>query len=233
MHAWDIPIYPAAEAGRLVELSSARVRRWLQGYEYTYKAGTKNEQRSGSKGPIVKRQESDISSYASFLDLIDLLFVKEFISYGLSLQKIRRALDEAEQIVGGHHFAQSKFFTNGKKIYFEINEKADTFDALMELLSGGQWVIAPVIKQFAHKVEFDTPTGYVKRWFPLGSSGLVVLDPSISFGKPALVNKGIATANVYDFYLAENKNTSKVSKWLDLREEEVQAAVNFEQKLAA
>ena len=230
MHAWDIPIYPAAEAGRLVKLSPGRVRKWLQGYEYTYKAGTKNEQRSGSKGPIVKRQESHISSYASFLDLVDLVFVKEFIAYGLSLQKIRRALDEAEQLVGGHHFAQRKFFTDGKNIYFEVNNKAD---ALMELLSGGQWVIAPVIKQFAHKVEFDTPTGYVKRWFPLGSSGLVVLDPTMSFGKPTLVNKGIATANVYDFYLAENKNTNKVSKWMGLKEEEVQAAVNFEQQLAA
>ena len=230
MHAWDIPIYPAAEAGRLVKLSPTRVRRWLQGYKYTYKTGTKNEKRAGSKGPIVKRLDSDNSNYASFLDLIDLLFVKEFISYGLSLQKIRKALNEAEQLVGGHHFAQSKFFTDGTNIYFEISDKAD---ALMELLSGGQWVIAPVIKQLTHKVEFDDPTGYAKRWFPLGTSGLVVLDPSVSFGKPSLVKRGIATANVYDFYLAESKDIKKVGKWLDLKEEEVQAAVKFEQQLAA
>ena len=90
MHAWDIPIYPAAEAGRLVKLSPGRVRKWLQGYEYTYKAGTKNEQRSGSKGPIVKRQESHISSYASFLDLVDLVFVKELTSeIGLHPAKIQ------------------------------------------------------------------------------------------------------------------------------------------------
>lgn len=232
MNVWDIPMYPATTAGRLVGLHVDRVRRWLRGYDYSYFAGPEGKTRRGHKEPVIKRDQAAESSYASFLDLIDLLFVKEFLEHGISLQRIRKALREAEELIDEHHFAQRRFFTEGKNIFLELKENNDG-DALLELLSGGQWVIAPIIRKLARRIDFDQPTGFARRWYPLGKEGLIVLDPSISFGKPTLVGRGVATANVYDMFLGEREKIQHVCSWMDLDQPEVQAAVNFERQLAA
>ena len=230
MNVWEIPIYNPTYAGHLVNLSIGRVKRWLQGYEYAYQTGPDNKKKLGHKGPVISRSESDLPTYASFLDLIDLLFVKQFLKHGISLQKIRKALNEAENLLCGHHFAQRNFFTDGNKIYMKIKDKAD---ALLELLSGGHWVIADFIIDLSYQIDFDEPTGFAKRWFPFGTDGLIVLDPAISFGNPTIIGKNISTENVYDFYLGEDKNTNEVCNWLNLNPDEVNAAINFETRLKA
>jgi uncharacterized protein (DUF433 family) len=225
---WDIPMYSAPMVGRLIGLNVSRVRRWLMGYEYTYPVGPDSDLPKRHKEPVISRKAD--SNCASFYDLIDLLFVKKFLEHGVSLQRVRKALKEAEELIGGHHFAQRVFFTDGRNIYLKVKNDAD---ALLELLSGGQWVIAPIIKQLATQIDFDQPTGIARRWYPLGQKGLIVLDPRISFGKPTLYGRGIATANVYDLFLGEKESIGRVSSWLNLKNKEVEAAVKFERLLAA
>jgi len=224
-------MYSAPMVSRLVGLNVTRVRRWLLGYEYTYSAGPDADRRIGHMGPVISRAGGTDSNYASFYDLIDLLFVKKFLDYGISLQRVRKALREAEELLGGHHFAQRSFFADGRNIYLKVKNDNNA-DALLELLSGGQWVIAPIIKQLAHQIDFDQPTGLAERWYPLGPKSLIVLDPKISFGKPTLFGRGISTANVYDLFLGENENLNHVCSWMNLKEKEVKAAVNFECHLA-
>jgi uncharacterized protein (DUF433 family)/DNA-binding transcriptional MerR regulator len=230
MEVLNAPLYNEAFAARLSELTKGRVHRWLRGYDYTYSAGRDGQLRKGHMAPIVARPATLAESYASFLDLIDLLFVKRFLDYGISLQKIRKALAEAERLVGGHHFAQRTFFTDGRNIFLQVKDDAE---ALMELLTNGQWVIAPLIKELAHQIEFDRPSGLAHRWYPLGPRGMVVLDPLVSFGNPTIVGKGVSTAVVYDNYLAEKQRVKKVAHWMNLDAKEVAAAIEFEQKLKA
>jgi uncharacterized protein (DUF433 family) len=228
----DRPTYSPTLAGRLVDLSPDRVRRWLLGYSYSYPVST-GELRTSQKAPVVHRKGARGSQYASFLDLIDLLFVKKFLDHGISLQRLRQALDETQKIIGGHHFAQRGFFTDGKKIYLEVKHSKQSADALLELLSGGQWVIAPVIKQAAHQIEFDDETGFAERWYPLGQDKPIVIDPAIAFGAPTLVGRGIKTSNVHDLFLAEEKQVNRVCSWMSLTESEVRTAVAFESQLLA
>jgi uncharacterized protein (DUF433 family) len=228
MNIWDFPIYDPTYAGKLVGISPGRVKRWLEGYEYKYHVGSDSELRSGEKKPVVKRTID--TPYATFLDLIDLLFVKQFLDYGISLQKLRLAFDEASKIFGGHHFAQRKFFNSGKNIYMKVKGKSD---AMLELLSDGQWVIANIIEELSYKIEFDIPTEFAKKWYPFGPDGLIVLDPGVSFGNPTIVGKRISTFNIYDLYLGENQNTEKVCDWFNIKDREVDAAVKFELSLKA
>ena len=215
----DRPSYPAAEAGRLVGLTASRVRRWLGGYGYSYGDAVRHQP------PVLRRGET--GSYASFLDLVDLLFVKRFLDHGISLQKVRRALDEAHEILGTNHFARQSFFTDGANVYLEVREKGE---AILELLSGGQWVIAPVIRQLATEIDFASPEGLARRWFPLGRNRPVVLDPFVSFGAPTVVGHGVKTANVHDLFVAENEKLAAVRAWWDLADGEVEAAVEFERR---
>lgn len=229
-HVWDIPMYPPKLAGKLVGLTSDRVKRWLQGYDYSYVIDSGRQLQRGHQGPVVRRDQTGESMYASFLDLIDLIFVKSFLDRGVSLQKLRRALRETVRLLDGHHFAQRMFFTDGKKIYLKVKDEAED---LLELLSGGQWAVAPVIRAVAQQIVFDKPTGFARKWYPLGKDGLIVLDPAISFGRPTIIGHSTTTANVYDLFVGESENAKSVCSWLNLKEAEVAAAVNFERTLKA
>ena len=231
MYVWDIPRYTAAEAGRFTGLRAERVRRWLRGYSYLYDSGRTASGRLVFQEPVIRQSDSEQSSFASFLDLVDLLFVRRFLETGFSLQKIRKALAEAESIVGGHHFAQRVYFTDGKEIYLRVRE--DGSENLLQLLSGGQWVIADVITQMAKQVDFDQETGFAEKWYPAGRGGGIVLDPRVCFGAPTVVGKGVRTSNVYDLFVAESRDHRAVSDWMNLQESEVCAAVVFEETLAA
>lgn len=219
----DKPTYPAAEAARLVGLGATRVRRWLKGYEYTYAS------RRRRQDPVLRREGTVGTSYASFLDLVDLLFVKRFLDHGVSLQRLRKALEEATRILGTDHFARRTFFTDGSAVYLRVRDEGD---AIVQLLSGGQWVIAPIIEQLAEQIDFDEASGFAERWYPMGPGGLVVVDPAISFGSPTIVGRGLPTANVFDFFIAEDENLKAVEAWMGLSEGEVRAAVSFEERLA-
>jgi uncharacterized protein (DUF433 family) len=156
-----------------------------------------------------------------------MLFVKEFLKHGLTLQGIRRALDEARDIFKTPHIANNRFFADGSGIYLEMPNKKH----ILALMTGGQWAIAPIIKQLAEKIDFHEFSGIATRWYPLGKEGLIVIDPLISFGRPTIIGRGVATENVYDLYLGENKQIDQVSNWLEVPINEVNAAVNFEHNL--
>jgi len=221
------PAYSVAEAGRLVGLAPGRVRRWLRGYEYAYCDTVRGQ-------PPVLRGRPVGSSYASFLDLVDLLFVKQFLDRGVSLQKVRRALDEARELLGTDHFARRTFFTDGGSIFLRLQEAdGDWPDALLELMSGGQWVIAPVIRELARQIDFESPDGLAKRWYPLGRDRPVVLDPTVAYGAPSITGRGVKTTNIHDLFVAEGESLASVRSWWELSDDEIRAAVDFERQLAA
>jgi uncharacterized protein (DUF433 family) len=202
----------------------------LEGYEYRYASGSK-EPALVRKEPVVEGQEDANRTYASFLGLMDLLFVKQFLDRGISLQKLRRALDEVVHTWGIKHFANRTFFTDTKRLYLQIEESDPAKKhsrAIMELLTGGQQVFVPVIEHLAERIQFHDETGFARRWFPDGRSAGIVVDPSISFGRPSILGRGIPTANIYARFVGENKDIGQVSHWMDLDESQVAAAVRFE-----
>lgn len=168
----EVPAYTAAEAGRMIGLRSEQVRRWLQD-----------------------------GRYATFFDLVDLLFVKNVLVHGISLHELRRARNEENSPIGGHHFTQRSFSTR----------------------SG-----ASVVKQLVGQLQFHKGTGFAEKWFPLGPSARVVVDPRIAFGAPTITNRGVKTANVFDLYQAERKRIEVVCDWMELTVSEVEDAVRFE-----
>jgi len=225
----DSPIYSLADAARLTGLSRYRVSRWLQGYKFTYEVAGGSEIRESHREAVVKRsREKD--TFVSFLDLIDMLFVKSFLDNGFYLQTIRKALDEARERLMAPHFANSRFFTDGKNLYLELPKDSNHILALM---TGGQWAIAPIVKKLSEKIDFHDVSGIATRWYPLGKDGRILVDPRICYGRPTIMGRGIATDNVYDLFLGENKNTQAVTDWFRITEIEAKSAVEFEHSMYA
>ena len=224
----NAPAYSIAEASRLVDMKSWTVRRYLQGYAYNYSHWDSIQRRT--RPPVVKDEDRNKETYASFLDLVDLLIVKEFLKRGFKLPTLRKALDEAREYLGTYHLGRNVFFTSGDhEIVLELPEDG----VMIALLTGGQAVIPEITKSLSDKLEFEDVTqyGFANKWYPKGMNGRIVIDPEISFGRPTLIGRGVATNNIYDLFLGENCEIEPVAKWFNIPVPEVQAAVQFEHSL--
>jgi uncharacterized protein (DUF433 family) len=226
----NAPAYSIAEASRLVSMKPWTVRRYLQGYRYDYSRRGSVQERT--QPPVVKDENRKKETYASFLDLVDLVFVRELLKRGFGLPTLRKALDEAREYLGTCHLGRSVFFTSGDRdIFLQLPQDG----SMIALLKGGQAAIPEIIESLSHKLEFEdiTEFGFASRWYPKGMDGLIVIDPEISFGRPTLIGRGVATNNIYDLFLGENEKIEPVAKWFNIPVPEVQAAVQFEYGLWA
>lgn len=225
INSLSAPAYTIALSSRLTGITRWSISRYLRGYDY--KIDKKGDYKR-HKPPIINQSEED-STYASFLDLIDLLFVKEFLKRGFTLQYLRQALAEAKYYLGTPHFARSEFYTSAAQIILKLPNEG----ALLALMSGGQLAIPEIAKKLSQKLDFEGATGYgfAQRWYPNGKNGSIVIDPQISFGKPILAGYDISTSNIYDLYLGESKNLKTVSRWFDIPIPDIKTAVQFEHSL--
>ena len=201
---WDAAVYEAAEVGRWAGLRPSLVRRWL---------------RSAPSGQRRAR--------ASFLDLIDLLFAGPFLSRGLRLRQFRAALDEAGHLLGVDHYASRDFFTDGHGIFLRTRTYGD---AMLRLLSDGRWIAADDIVDIAGSIEFDAGSGVAERWYPSGVDGLIVVDPLVAGGRPAIDGRAVSTADVHAAFTDEGRSVAGVRARLGLSTGEVEAAVLFEER---
>ena len=181
----------------------------------------------GLKPSQVRRWVGRKTSRASFLDLIDLLFAKPFLDRGLRLRHLHAALGEAEKLLGADHFASREFFTDGHGLFL----RAHTYgEALLSLLSDGEWVAADGVLQVAERIDFDAASGRAERWYPAGIDGLIVIDPYVACGRPTIDGRGVATGEVYASFVAERRSVTPVCARFALDAREVEAAVAFEER---
>lgn len=224
----NAPAYSIAETSRLVNMKPWTVRRYLQGYEYDYLHWGSVQRKT--QPPVVKDEDRNKEPYASFLDLVDLIIVREFLNRGFKLPTLRKALDEAREYLGTPHLGRNVFFTSGnQEIILQLPEDG----VMIALLTGGQAAIPEITRSLSDKLEFEDVTefGFAKRWYPRGMNGRIVIDPEISFGRPTLVGRGVATNNIYDLFLGEKKEVEPVANWFNIPVLEVRAAVQFEHSL--
>lgn len=226
----EAPTYTIAQAARLAGISRGQVKRWLRGYKFKYKINDGLVTVEKNQTPLVYSASNLEIPNVSFIDLIELLFVKEFIGEGFSLQKIRKALYEAEYHLGKRRFARNIFFTDGSNIYLQMPKDSKS---IMKLMSGGQWAIPEIIVDLGNKIEFSDVTGLATRWYPVGKTGYIVVDPEIAFGRPIVAGSGISTHNIFDLFQGEKGEIAPVKNWFNISEPAISAAISFEQSLVA
>ena len=186
------PRYIPADVARFTGLHPQRVKRWLQGDEYT----SRTTQRTG-KGvprqlpPMVPASGNRHPHHVSFLDLLDLKFVKACLDAGvrLSVRKICERLAKAKEISGasGQLYTKQQYFITWKRIYMEV-------DGHLEQLPDKQRALDSVIRPSARavrfddatsemdqEIEFDQQTQLAYKWFPKDGQRQVVIGPTDGF----------------------------------------------------
>ncbi len=215
-------IYTIPEVAHLVGLSPQKVRRWIKGYSSRSKAGQKK-----NIPPLIQSMIPEIEkkTVVSFIELVELRFVKEFLTLGVSLRIIRRAAKEASEILEETHpFAHRRFMTDGKRIFLEYAH-SNGHRPLIEL-GISQFVMEEIIKVYLHEVDFDDLTGAALRWWPMGRENPIIIDPRVAFGSPVIESTRISAKTIYKDYLAE-QSIDRIAFWYDIGHLKVKAAIDF------
>lgn len=224
---FGVGIYSFVDAARFIGAESRELRRWMQGYT------TSRDGETREYGPLWESQlaGSDIDGIG-FRDLIELRFVRTFVSAGVPLFLIRRTIEELSERLGNEYpFTSTAFKTDGRRIFMEILD--DNGDKALVDVVKRQNVIAKVIGPSLREGIELSGEDTAMRWYPLPKSKVVVFDPERSFGQPILTESGVPTAAIAEAVKAEGGDVSRVARLFEVSTAAVRRAVAFEGRIAA
>lgn len=223
-------VYTHREAALLAQLRPERVARWLRGYTFKRPSG-----KTGASGPVFRTDFSSARTgggplLLSFLDLVEVLFVRGFLEAGVSMRTVRLAYEEAERLYHVEHpFCVKKFETDGREIFATISR--DAHDEHLVGLVSRQAAFGSIVRPLFKHLSFDV-AGVARLWWPRGEGFPVVLDPARSFGAPIVVTRGVRTS-VLAGPVKAGDSAAFVARMFDATVKEVEAAVEFEGSLLA
>ena len=213
-------IYDLAEAAQYTGLRRERIREWFKGRS------------GGSVGNPVFESDYEVinGSYdISFLDLVEVFVAGQLRDHGVSLQYIRRAHERLRRDWDTKHpFSKKDIRTNGKDIFACLLDDEEE-RVIYDVMSKNQ-VFESIIRPTLRKIDYAAITDMAEKWH---LAPLVVLDPAVCYGKPIIEPVGITTRVIAESYFANNQNVVTVSKWYEIEEEFVRAAVSYEAGVAA
>jgi uncharacterized protein (DUF433 family) len=227
-----IGIYSRAEAARLIGVSQSRLRRWVGGYRYWSRYWEEPQLRE--RPPVIDTDLPVIedSVALSFYELMELRVVKGLIDQGISLQRVRQtAALCAREFQTQHPFASRRVYTDGTRVYAALSR--DDVPDVIELSERRrlQVILGEVVQPFLKEIDFDETNLLAHRWWPMGRSVPVVLDPRIAFGSPVLQGTAIRTSVAAR--MAATVPREEVAEAYDVDLARIEAAVEFEEQLAA
>lgn len=166
----------------------------------------------------------------SFYDMIELKFVNAFLEAGVSWKTMRVARAKAEALFGTEHpFCTGRFATDGITIIEKASDDANE-GSMYDFLKD-QKLFKEITQHFIKQLDFSDD-GFIKRWWPCGKKGAVVIDPEKNFGRPTLARFGVTTDILAESYKSLG-SVEEVADWYEVPENEVKAAVDFENRNAA
>lgn len=220
-----VGFYTVPDAARLLRVPASSIRRWLGGYSYKYKNGTK--QSAPLWVPDLLNCDNELE--LSFRDLIELRFVNGFVVAGIGLLTIRHCLDYARDLVSDQRpFSTQRFQTDGRTIFLDSvqnNGESELLD-----LKKRQYAIKEAIERTFK--DLDIEDNAVARWRPFKGKDSIVIDPRRAFGQPIAAAYGVPTIALADAVKAEG-SIDRVARLYEVSISVVKDAVNFEKTLLA
>jgi uncharacterized protein (DUF433 family) len=227
-------IYTPAEAAALLHERPATVRRWAYGYKRTRAGGrTAHPPLIQAELPTLEGQDA-----LTFVELIELLYIRAFERAGVSWKHIRDAAGVAARMFSTRHpFALRQLYVDPHSVYGAVHEE-DGSESLVQLVGHGQHAMPQLVKPFLEQIDFGADD-VARRWWPLGRDGGVVVDPLMAFGMPVVAGTGMrvqALASAYDAErpaFGRDGAVDRVAWTYDIQPAHVHTALRFREWLRA
>lgn len=192
----DVPAYTIPEAAHYLQIPRATLRSWAMGRHYPTSAGKRFFK------PVIDLPDKS-DALLSFCNLVEAHILNALRrDYNVRLDQIRSALNYVTaRWPSPHPLLDDRFQTDGKSLFIREIGK------LVDASASGQVVMEQVIDAHFRRIERDSKRS-VTRLYPftrhrqLDEPKWVVIDPSISYGRPVLAGTCIATAVIAERYKA-------------------------------
>jgi len=201
---FDVPLYTAADAARILGVPTSTFAAWAKGYTKRLPEG-----RTITGSPIVTcLPAAGNTPTVPFVGLAEALVLTAFRRTGVSLQRIRPALAELERHIGLEHALASRaLFTDGLDVLYDYGEHHQGSDAgrgalQLVVVTGGQRVFVPVIADYLRRIEYGDDGYPVRIRVPGYEQAEVVADPTRSFGAPIFERGGARVEDVLERFWA-------------------------------
>jgi len=192
----EMPAYGIVEAAHYLGIPKATLRSWVLGRHYPTGTGKRFFRH------IIALADKD-QRLLSFENLVE-AHVLDAIrrAHGVAFWRVRKAVEYLKTKLGSRHpLAEQRFVTDGVDLFVEV------FGQLVNISREGQLAIKDLIETYLRRVERNQ-IGAPIRLYPFtrerkpDEPRIIVIDPSISFGRPVLVGTGIATTIIAQRYKA-------------------------------
>lgn len=211
----DRAIYSYPDVDRLVGLHGGTARRWLEGYE-----------RGGRFYDPVLRPERSGGDCVTWGEMVEARMLAEFRSRDVPVQRLRPAIVRLREEFGPYPLAHARPFLDveGRELVRVVQEQVGLERPLqLVVVRNGQLVLAESAERFSSAVEYIGDV--VGRLKPDLRTPEVLMDPSRSFGQPAVRN--VRTESLAEDFRAGTSREELVDLY-DLSPEQVDGAIRFE-----
>jgi uncharacterized protein (DUF433 family) len=222
----EMAAYSIGEAAHYLRIPVATLRSWVRGRFYPTEHGPRLFK------PLIELPDPNLASL-SFVNLVE-AHVLDAIrrEHNVPLPKVRAALDYLNQHFRvSHPLANHKFQTDGVDLFLS------RFEKLIAESQAGQLAMKEMLAAHLRRVEHDE-SGLAVRLYPFtrkrdgDEPKIIVIDPYISFGRPAITRRGIATSIVAERYKA-GESIDELAQDYACERAHVEEAVRVELALAA
>lgn len=217
----EMPAYSLAEASHYLRVPLATLRSWVRGRYYPTEHGRKFFK------PLIKLPDRNLASL-SFVNLVE-THVLDAIrrEHHIPLPKVRTALEYVNRHFRvPHPLADHKFQTDGADLFLS------KFEKLISVTQAGQLAMKEMLAAHLRRIEHDE-AGLAVRLYPftrkreVDEPKIIVIDPYVSFGRPSIAHRGIATDIIAERYKA-GESIEELAKDYDCERGQVEEAVRVE-----
>jgi len=217
----DQPAYLLPEAARYLRLPPATLRSWFVGRHYQTASGYRQFRAivvPASRSPLV----------LSFHNLIEAHVLRALrTEHGVAVRAVRSAIDYAERQLGLERLLlRPELRANAGTVFL------DRYGQLVDLSASGQLALRQVLEAYLKRVDWDD-SRFPVRLYPFlspehaGTGRPIAIDPSIAFGRPVLLSRGITTGIIVE-RIDAGETVEMVAADYDLAPSDIEQAVLYE-----
>jgi uncharacterized protein (DUF433 family) len=196
-----LPAYTVPEAAHYLHMPKETLRSWVIGRFYPVAGQSKRSR------PLIHLDDPEKKNL-SFINLVE-AHVLAAISrrHGVRLPKVRNALDFIRRRYQVEHpLINQGFQTDGLDLFVE------RYGELINASREGQRAMMEIIGVYLKRIEWDAKGLPIKLYpftrdtqaepAPRADPRLVVMNPTISFGRPVIAGTGVPVSSIYERYKA-------------------------------
>jgi uncharacterized protein (DUF433 family) len=221
----EVPAYGIPEVAHYLGIPVSTLRSWTVGQRYVSRRGP------GFFKPLIRLADPE-RRLLSFVNLIE-VHVLDAIrrEHQISLQKVRKALDTLARILPSQHpLADHRFETDNLHLFVE------KYGSLMSITQEGQLAMKKILQAHLRRIHRDQE-GRATRLFLFtrrrdpDDPFSVLVDPTISFGRPVLAGTGIPTRVITERYKA-GESIDELARDYERQRSEIEEAIRCELEAA-